>query len=257
MQHSGGAVGFLASVASEAEALICTSLGADIIDAKNPVEGALGALPFATVRQIRAAVPARVPVSATIGDPQDDPAAVVRAAERMAATGVDIVKIGFRAGVAAHAVVQQLGALALKDARLVAVLLAEHGVDLELVAGIATAGFAGVMLDTGDKSRGALPDLVARDELAGFVAAAHEAGLFAGLAGSLRASHIPYLLSFKPDVLGFRGGLCRAGDRASEVDADSVRAVRRAIPAGGGNAIAACRVPRGNAIARFETESAI
>ncbi|HIE68944.1 MAG TPA: hypothetical protein EYP98_01610 [Planctomycetes bacterium] len=257
MQNSGGAVGFLASVVSESEALICASLGADIIDAKNPAAGALGALPLATVRAIRAAVPAHVPVSATVGDPEEDADAVARAVVEMAATGVDIVKIGFRAGATAHAVVRRLSTLQLDSGRLVAVLLAEHGVDLDLVAGFARAGFAGVMLDTGDKKRGALPDIVGRDELVSFVAAAHENKLFAGLAGSLKAEHVPYLLSFSPDVLGFRGGLCRAGERVSQIDADAVRGVRKAVPSRGGFAIDTCREPRDNAIARFETESAV
>jgi len=257
MQHSGGAVRFLASVASESEALICSSLGADIIDAKNPAAGALGALPLATVRAIRAAVPAGLPVSATVGDPQDDADAVARAVVEMAGTGVDIVKIGFRVGAASHDVVQRLATLQLDGARLVAVLLAEDGVDLELVASLARAGFAGVLLDTGDKRLGALPDRVGRETLSGFVAAAHENALFAGLAGSLAAAHVPYLLSFNPDVLGFRGGLCRAGERVSQIDADAVHRVRAAVPACNGSAIDTCREPRDNAIARFATESAV
>lgn len=257
MQYGRGRVSFLASVVSEAEALICTFGGADIIDAKNPSEGALGALPAETVRRIRAAVPAHVPVSATIGDPIDDAEAVAGAAERVAATGVDIVKIGFRAGVPSLAVVDALGARAFERVRLVGVLLADDGVDLDLVARMAGAGFAGVMLDTGNKSRGALPDLLGSEELASFVSAAHQHGLFAGLAGSLQAAHVPYLLSFAPDVLGFRGGLCRAGDRTGEIDADGVAAVRRAIPLNDDPSIAACRTPHDSAIARLETESAV
>ena len=257
MQNSVGAVSFLASVASEAEALTCASLGADIIDAKNPVEGALGALPLETVRRIRAVVPASIPVSATIGDPSSAPDEVARAAARMAATGVDIVKIGFHATAASHAVVRRLGALSLNNARLVAVLIADHGVDLALVGSVAEAGFAGVMLDTEAKTSGALPDVVAPEMLSTFVAAARENGLFAGLAGSLKVSHVPYLLSFDPDVLGFRGGLCRCGARTSQIDADAVRAVRGSIPASVSRAITACRKPQENAIARFETESAV
>ncbi len=54
--------------------------------------------------------------------------------------------------------------------------------------------------------------------------------MFAGLAGSLRAEHVPSLLQFAPDVLGFRGGLCRRGDRNATLDPDAVRGVRRAVP---------------------------
>ena len=86
------------------------------------------------------------------------------------------------------------------------------------------------MLDTADKKRGALPDVVPATTLQAFVSATHGANMFAGFAGSLRAEHVPDLLEFAPDVLGFRGGLCRRGDRNGTLDPDAVRAVRRAVP---------------------------
>lgn len=47
---------------------------------------------------------------------------------------------------------------------------------------------------------------------------------------AIRAAHVPQLLALSPDILGFRGGLCRQGERTSEIDAEAVRAVRRIIP---------------------------
>ncbi len=64
-----------ASVTSEAEVLCAASGGADIIDCKDPAMGALGALPHVVVARIREAVPAHIPVSATIGDPPPEPEA--------------------------------------------------------------------------------------------------------------------------------------------------------------------------------------
>ena len=72
--------------------------------------------------------------------------------------------------------------------------------------------------------------------------------MFAGLAGSLRAEHVPDLLEFAPDVLGFRGGLCRRGDRNGTLDPDAVRAVRRAVP------FCDSRVPLAGRVARHEAE---
>jgi uncharacterized protein (UPF0264 family) len=220
----------LASVTNETEALLCAHLVADIIDAKNPAAGALGALPHATVTAIRARVPKHVPVSATIGDPTDDAEATARAVVAMADAGADIVKIGLSAGVGAKRTLERLGKLEHGDVRLVGVLLADQGIDLDLVQPARQAGFAGLMLDTADKRRGALPDILAAEELRAFVTATHRAGMFAGLAGSLRAEHVAYLLDFAPDVLGFRGGLCRRGERTATLDPDALRAVRRAIP---------------------------
>jgi (5-formylfuran-3-yl)methyl phosphate synthase len=220
---------FLASVTGEDEARLCAALGADIIDAKNPAQGALGALPSERVRAIRAAVPAEVPVSATIGDPADDPDTAAQAARFMAAAGVDIVKVGFWPRQPQVGVVRRLGELSLAHVRLVAVLLVDDGLDLALVGPIRDAGFAGIMLDTADKRAGALPERLSQSVLAEFVNAVQESGLFAGLAGSLHAGHVPQLLALGPDVLGFRGGLCRDGARTAAVDAAAVRAVREAI----------------------------
>ncbi len=254
MEHFGRPVSFLASVTGESEARACAELGADIIDAKNPAAGALGALPGERVRAIRAAVPAAVPVSATIGDPTDDPDAAAEAVRFMAATGVDIVKVGFwPQEKSAEPVVRRLGALSLSRVRLVAVLLVDHGLDLALVEPLRDAGFAGIMLDTADKHAGALPERLADEALAKFVNAVQSAGLFAGLAGSLRIAHVPQLLALGPDVLGFRGGLCRDNERAGGIDAEAVRAVRAAIARGP----EPCRAAAADAMAPRQPERAL
>ena len=38
--------------------------------------------------------------------------------------------------------------------------------------------------------------------------------MLAGLAGSLRIGDIPWLVTLRPDILGFRGGLCESFERA-------------------------------------------
>jgi (5-formylfuran-3-yl)methyl phosphate synthase len=257
MQQTSRPVSFLASVTDESEARLCVALGADVIDAKNPAEGALGALPLETVRAIRANVPAHVPVSATIGDPASDPEATVDAVFRVAATGIDIVKVGLSPESCPELTLRRLSRLARGPARLVAVLLADRGIDLALIGAARDAGFAGVMLDTGDKRKGALPGLVSGEVLREFVETAHDARLFAGFAGSLSAGDIAYLTAFGPDLLGFRGGLCRDGERNGALHADAVRAVRRAIPKLEAASIVPCRATLHDGIARQQRERAL
>lgn len=223
-------VRLLASVTSEAEALVAATGGADIIDCKDPAMGALGALPHAVVARIRDAVPAHIPVSATIGDLPAEPEPVVSAARAMAATGCDIVKVGLFPGGDLRATVAHLGRHVAPQTSLVAVLLADAPFDTTLVAALGDAGFSGVMLDTASKDGRSLLDHRDADALRAFIAEAHAAGLFAGLAGSLRVTQIPELLALEPDVLGFRGALCRASDRRASLDASALAAVRRAIP---------------------------
>lgn len=256
---------FLASVTSAGEAEAALAGGAEIIDCKNPSAGALGALPLDMVRAIRAVVPQRVLLSATIGDLAAEPAAVTAAAKAMAETGVDYVKIGFFPGGDAKATIRALGnafsapsprgargrlspAEAGRGApstpvvqnkpadaprgsqpRIVGLLLADRAPDFSLIADMAAAGFAGVMLDTADKKAGGLPKVMPVFRLSLFVKEAHRCGLFAGLAGSLRLAHIPQLAGHGADILGFRGALCRSGERTAALDPRAVDEVAKAL----------------------------
>jgi uncharacterized protein (UPF0264 family) len=224
-------VSFLASVTDAREARLVAESGADIIDCKDPASGALGALPHSVVRAIRAAVPPQIPVSATIGDLACEPDVVGEAVTAMAGTGVDYVKIGLFPGPETVATVAHLGRLPLQVCRLVGVLLADRDPDLCLIEDMRRAGFAGVMLDTAGKGAGTLLDCLTASQLRDFIMRARDAGLFAGLAGSLRLNQIAALLALEPDVLGFRGALCAEGDRESGIDAARLHAVRRAVPA--------------------------
>lgn len=207
----------LVSVRSASEAALAVAHGADLVDAKEPARGALGALPLCTVREIVATVGGARPVSATVGDLPLDPRVVVAAAEEMAETGVDIVKIGFFADGDRHACLPPLAPIACRQP-LVAVLFADQDPDLELMPRIAGAGFVGVMLDTADKTRGSLTAQTTPRFLARFVVEARRQGLLAGLAGSLRLADIKVLRPLGATYLGFRGALCDHGDRGGTLD---------------------------------------
>jgi uncharacterized protein (UPF0264 family) len=228
---SPGRPRFLASVTSVPEALIAVAAGAEIIDGKNPAEGALGALPHATVRSIVEAVGHAVPVSATVGDHPPIPDILCDAAAAMAATGVDLVKIGFFDGGDASASIAALGRRHLGPTRLVGLLLADRSPDFTLIPAMAAAGFAGVMLDTATKDGRALPDIMNAAEIARFVAAARGSGLFVGLAGALRLEHIPVVAASNPDIIGFRGALCSGSRREGSLEEGAVRAVARELSA--------------------------
>ncbi len=157
----------------------------------------------------------------------------------MAATGIDLVKIGFFDGGDAKASIAALGRLDLGQARLVGLLLADRNPDLNLVAAMADAGFAGVMLDTATKDGRALPDVMSTAEISRFVDAARAVGLFVGLAGALRLEHIPIIAALTPDVMGFRGALCSGKRREGSIEEGAVRAVARELSA---TPTPACRV---------------
>jgi uncharacterized protein (UPF0264 family) len=211
----------LVSVTDAAEAALAVAAGADLIDAKDPAAGALGALPPDRIDAIVATVAGRRTVTAVIGD-LDDPAAILAAARATAATGVDMVKIGLYPGPDRARLLADLGRQHAGGVRLVGVMLADRDPDPSLVAVAADAGFAGIMMDTAGKA-GSLRGLLPPAALAAFVALGHRHGLMVGLAGSLRIADIDALAALGPDLLGFRGGLCEGFDRRRALSAAGVQ----------------------------------
>lgn len=226
----------LASVRDLDEARTVLEAGVDLIDLKQPADGALGALPADVIREVVAFVAGRTLTSATAGNVEPDAQAVQAAMARIATTGVDYVKVGlfpagWQQGGRDYAAVRAcLGDLVpLTGVRRIAVMFADLAPPLDLVAAVAAAGFDGVMVDTALKTGHSLPDVAGSDWLAAFVERARARGLLCGLAGSLRVGHIASLAQLAPDYLGFRGALCARQARAQALDARAVIGVRQAL----------------------------
>lgn len=222
---------FLASVRDPAEAEVVLAAGADIVDLKDPAQGALGAVAPEVIETCVARIARRAPVSATVGDLPMEPDRVAQAVAATAALGVDDVKLGILPGGDPLGCLAALRALDL-HAGLILVLFADAMPAFDPVAAAKAAGARGLLLDTAGKGTGALPDHMAMDDIARFVKAGRCAGLMVGVAGSLRASHVAPLLALQPDVIGFRGALCRDGLRDRGLDPEACRRIRALIPAG-------------------------
>ena len=221
--------GMLASVNSIEEALLVLSAEVDIVDLKQPALGALGALDAVTVQQIVVAIAGRCPVSATIGDLPMQPEPVFRAVKAMAETGVDYIKIGFFPGDDWQATVQKLAVLTSQNYALIAVLFADTEPDFAVLSTLKAAGVKGVMLDTMNKHKGSLTQVMSKLAIIEFVKQAKALELLCGLAGSLRLSDIPELLLYAPDYLGFRGALCQAHVRVGELNKQAVLQIKQAM----------------------------
>jgi dihydroneopterin aldolase len=219
----------LASVTGPAEAELALAHGADIIDLKDPARGALGALDPAVVREAVGAIAGRRPTSAVTGDLPMDPEAIVAAAQEMAAAGVDYVKVGLFPGDRRADCIRALAPLA-RRTRVVGVMFADRGADLDLLPLMREAGFGGAMLDTAAKGAGRLLDHADAAMLGGFVRHCRAHALSTGLAGSLEAPDVPRLLLLAPDFLGFRGALCAAHDRTAGLDPAAFAIIRELVP---------------------------
>ena len=105
----------LVSVANAAETSAALAGGAHVIDAKNPLAGALGAVSADALREIHATVAGACLVTAAIGDAADE-TEVERAAGAFAAAGAALVKVGF-AGITSASRVESLIGAAVRGVR--------------------------------------------------------------------------------------------------------------------------------------------
>ena len=228
--------GMLASVSNLQEAQIALQENVDILDLKDPAQGALGAVTTEVALDIVEHVSGQCLVSATIGDLPMQAILIGKAISTMASTGVDIIKVGvfddLNNDVIASLKEQAINGAQCSDGKqfsIVMVFFVDKGLNSEKMADLAKAGIRGVMLDTADKTKGNLRTHMGDRELKEFVSQAKSYGLLTGLAGSLKASDIAPLLELEPDYLGFRGALCQDNLRTQVIDSSAVRRVRSLV----------------------------
>jgi (5-formylfuran-3-yl)methyl phosphate synthase len=222
--------GMLASVMSVSEAKVALHAAVDIIDIKNPYEGALGALDLEVVKDIVELVNGKILTSATIGDIKPDDPKLSSYIIDMAETGVDYVKVGLFENKPSEYFVKTIIEAAEKGIKLVIVIFAENYQGKELINMLLNSGIAGIMLDTKEKKSKNLCAILCEDELREFIETARECELLTGLAGSLKFDNIQSLLDLNSDYLGFRGALCSESDRVKSISEEQVKKIRMAIP---------------------------
>lgn len=219
--------GFLASVDNLNDALTVSEHGADIIDLKNPSEGALGGLALEDIHTIVDHIWEKSVVSATVGDLDADLPVMLNKIKQVADTGVDYVKVGMFSQRHIDECLPRFEYHARCGIKIIAVLFADMDFDvLATVKACKKARLRGVMMDTAGKDSGSLLTHRSTDELAHFVQSARNLGLLTGLAGSLKQQDIDMLLPVQPDYIGFRTALCKNLIRTNPVSEQAVISIR-------------------------------
>jgi len=231
----------LVSVRSADEVGPALAGGADIIDAKEPDRGSLGAVDRDVLSRILQRVPDDRGVSVALGDVTrpEEVRAAVHGLELPRRTSPTYLKLGF-AGVRSP---DQIGLLIEHAVSVTSRMAASHRIvavayaDSEragtvppaLIPSLAeAAGAAAVLLDTHGKDGRGLLEWLPSGTLVGWVAQARQAGLLAALAGSLRPCDLALVGRAQPDVVGVRGAAC-SGGRQGQVSEDRVRRFRLAL----------------------------
>jgi len=235
-------VKLLISVAREEEVTPAVDGGADIIDVKNPPEGALGANFPNVIKRIRKITPPELPVSATIGDAPNLPGTMALAALGAAMCGIQYVKVGLLGAQAPSAAVFLLQQVcrAVREysphTRIIAAAYADaHKVKAlppHILPSVAKeAGVDGCLLDTLCKGEGTLWTNLSQAQLQDFVAQCRSAHLLCALAGSLTEKDIPRVCQFKIDIIGVRTAVCRGDRLGGLVDCAKVQRLKKIIAA--------------------------
>jgi hypothetical protein len=231
----------LVSVADAREARVAVEGGVDIVDVKNPAEGALGAPAPGVIERVREVVPPDRPVSAAIGDLPNLPGTAALAALGAARSGAAYVKVGLWGPSTTDEAVAVLRAARGAVNGGAAVIAAAYA-DAErvpagplppgaVVEAARRAGVGGCLLDTAVKDGRGLFEWLASEALEALVAEGHAAGLEMALAGALRADELSAVRATGADIAGVRAAACRDGLRTAPLDA--ARIVRLRAECGG------------------------
>ena len=222
----------LTSVRNLSEAQQVVAGGSDWLDLKEPRNGALGAVPADTLREVIAwsnvNAPA-MPVSATIGDEWTTAALIAQKVGSVAASGVDFVKIGVYADSLSKNMESALKQVLGYHQNLIVICFVDRPLNLNIVGEIIEYGAAGMMLDTAEKASGSLTKQLSLPQIKAFVNLVRGANVLCGLAGKLDAHDIPILGRLAPDYLGFRSAICKQAVRNADVCANRVGELKRTL----------------------------
>lgn len=224
----------LVSISNLTEARIALENGVGIIDLKHPGRGALGALDIEDIVEIvdflrlHDMAEGKL-ITATIGDLPMQPILLAQRIKQLAATEVDVIKVGFFNSDGSSddiysACLEELKKLTIQGVKLVAVLFAEYTYPLEMICMIQNAGFYGVMFDTAHKNGATFLDYFSFSQMSEWSDMVRSADMKFGLAGSLQIQHIAQVKQFNPSYIGFRGGLCEGDKRQGALNASRVKA---------------------------------
>jgi (5-formylfuran-3-yl)methyl phosphate synthase len=242
----------LVSVVSAEEARRAVAGGADIVDVKDPEEGALGAPAPRVLSDVLRAVRPAAPVSVALGDLPDLPHTAALAARGAALSGAGYVKVGLRGVRELGRAVAMMRAVADAVGPQTAVVAAAYA-DADTLDPPALApawlpllvertGIAGALVDTFVKDGRGLYGWLSESELVELIARTRRAGAIFGVAGQLRRGEFTRVAA---DVVGVRSAVCRGDDRTAELEAELVAAAVAELHDASAGQPGTIRVPTG------------
>lgn len=208
----------LASVKNlnETKALIHTKV--DIIDLKDPSNGALGRLNITNINKILDfAYPYKI-TSSTIGDLPNDLTLIRNNVDEISNTNINFIKIG----VYDKSYIKTLCNIKSKK-KLIAVFFADRFIpNKDEIYSLKLSGFSGVMIDTAKKDNGNIFSYIPINTIKKFLEISKSFNLVTGIAGSINENHLDDVIYLNPNYMGFRGAFCENKIRHSSISLKKV-----------------------------------
>lgn len=221
------------------EAIIALRNGVEILDVKEPSEGALGRADVETLRAIvesvatwNGAADAGVMVTAAWGELREFRSIVIPAI----VPGVAAIKVGFAGEKRAVNLANRFQHFAARYRSSVDVVpvayaddeVAEAPTVMEIVELAIESRAPMVLIDTFGKGNGGLWDRLDRAQWRRIRETCREAGIGIALAGSLTAERLGYE-DAPPDVVGIRGAACVKGMRTKAISGERIEEFKRML----------------------------
>ncbi len=207
----------------------------DIVDIKNPEEGTLGANKPWVIREVAEYLRGKAELGASIGDLDFKPGTASLAAYGVSGLGLDYVvasMYGVKTPSQAGEISRKLKK-ALEEANTGAKLIISGYADYFRVGSVNPFTFPEavegdiIMLDTAIKDGKNIFDFADTEKLAEFCDTSREQGFECCIAGSIRVRHLELAREVKPDILGFRGAICKQGEAKRERVRELMKALGR------------------------------
>lgn len=241
-------LGLLVSVKNRAEATAAVTGGTDILDIKDPNNGALGMASLKTIGSILEQFEQNqsIRTSVALGELEDWPAAKPIPSSL---NHTDYLKIGPGQSTDLDQwfenllnIVHRFRSAGIEYPDWIAVLYAEtlpgrffnqpeKNPITELTAKLKKNEFAGLLIDTVDKKNGSLRSHLSDAQLREITAELHSQNLLCSFAGRLSFAEIDLLLQKKvyPDYYAVRSAVCTANNRQAEVEQGKVQRLKELL----------------------------
>ncbi|HEY2787097.1 MAG TPA: (5-formylfuran-3-yl)methyl phosphate synthase [Fimbriiglobus sp.] len=233
-KSKGHGAGLLVSVRSAGEATAAVKSGADLIDVKDPARGSLGMAEAEVVGGVLAAVGAKVPVSAALGEWSPN-------AANEAVWHLELPLTYVKWGLAGYAAHPGWGEDILDTRRqvpariqVVAVAYADHAKaksipPAEIAKFAKRYRFPAFLLDTFHKDGKTLLDHMSASEVVEIVQSLKKGGVKVAVGGSVKLEQLKHILPAGPDWVAVRGAVCVGGKRDGDLDPVRVKKWKEAL----------------------------